>query len=142
MVFPKKSRWNMIFLVLSGKMIFLFPQNMILPLRWKKKDLSQKIHKNIFSSNALIVFSKGLPLGHDLSWYWKMVFFSRKHDILFPGRKAGGDLFQEKHEKMKFSVYTYGCYKRDSVPLYRKKPKIILSQKNTPEGDWRSKLTF
>ena len=26
-VFPKKSHWNMIFLVLSGKMIFLFPRN-------------------------------------------------------------------------------------------------------------------
>ena len=43
MVFPKKSRWNMIFLVLSGKMIFLFPENMILHLRRKMKDdLSQK----------------------------------------------------------------------------------------------------
>ena len=27
MVFPKKSCWNMIFLVLSVKMIFLFPEN-------------------------------------------------------------------------------------------------------------------
>ena len=34
MVFPKK----MIFLVLLGKMIFLFPENMILHLRRKMKD--------------------------------------------------------------------------------------------------------
>ena len=38
MVFPKKLRWNMIFLVLSGKMIFPFPENMILHLRRKMKD--------------------------------------------------------------------------------------------------------
>ena len=52
--FQKKLRWNMIFLVLLGKMIFLFPENMILPLRRKMKDdLSQKIHgKMIVSSNV------------------------------------------------------------------------------------------
>ena len=39
----------MIFLVLSGKMIFLFPENMILLCRRKmKEDLSQeKIHGNM-----------------------------------------------------------------------------------------------
>ena len=38
MVFPKNLRWNMVFLALSGKMIFLFPENTILHLRWKMKD--------------------------------------------------------------------------------------------------------
>ena len=43
MVFPKKSGWNMIFLVLSGKMIFLVPKNITLPLGRKIKDyISQK----------------------------------------------------------------------------------------------------
>ena len=43
MVFPKKLHWNMIFLELTGKMIFLFPENMILFSRRKRKDdLSQK----------------------------------------------------------------------------------------------------
>ena len=28
-VFPKKSHWNMIFLISSGKMTFVFPGNMI-----------------------------------------------------------------------------------------------------------------
>ena len=37
-VFPKNLRWNMIFLVLSGKMIFLFPENNILHVRRKMKD--------------------------------------------------------------------------------------------------------
>ena len=39
----KKSHWNMIFLVLSWKVIFLFPENMTLFFRHKRKDdLSQK----------------------------------------------------------------------------------------------------
>ena len=49
MVFPKKLHWNMIFLVvLFGKMIFLFPENMILFFRRKMKDdLSQKKYMEI-----------------------------------------------------------------------------------------------
>ena len=44
MVFPKKSRWNMNFLVLLGKMTFVFPKNMTLHRgRKMKDDLSQKI---------------------------------------------------------------------------------------------------
>ena len=35
MVFPKKMRWNMIFLVLLGKIMFLFHENMILTLEGK-----------------------------------------------------------------------------------------------------------
>ena len=34
----KKMRWNMVFLVLLGKMIFLFPENMILHVGRKMKD--------------------------------------------------------------------------------------------------------
>ena len=41
MIFPKRLRWNMIFLVLSEKMMFLFPENMILHVgREMKDDLS------------------------------------------------------------------------------------------------------
>ena len=48
MVCPKKLPWNMIFLVLSGKMIFLFPENMILFSRRKMKyHLSQKKYMEI-----------------------------------------------------------------------------------------------
>ena len=55
MVVPKKLHWNMIFLLLLGKMIFLFPENIILFFRQKMKDdVSQKIYENmIFSSNVL-----------------------------------------------------------------------------------------
>ena len=66
----------MIFLVLSGKMIFLFPENMILHVgRKMKDDLSEKIHGNmIFSSNFLKrwSFQKGPSPAHDLSCIiWK-----------------------------------------------------------------------
>ena len=92
MVFPKKLRWNMIFLVLLGKTIFPFPENMILHLiRKMKVDLSLKIHGNmIFSSNLLKrwAFRKG-PRRHIifLALSGKMVFLSRKHDLFSLGRK-------------------------------------------------------
>ena len=48
MVFPKILHLNMIFLVLSRKMIFLFPENMILFFRRRMKDdLSQKKYMEI-----------------------------------------------------------------------------------------------
>ena len=37
MIFPKKSHWNMIFLLSSGKMAFLFPENMIFFL-WTENE--------------------------------------------------------------------------------------------------------
>ena len=83
----------MIFLVLLEKMIFLFPENMILPLRWKMKDdLSQKkkkkkkIHGNmIFSSNVLkrLSFQKVLRETVFPVLSGKMVFFP-EHVIFFP----------------------------------------------------------
>ena len=84
-VFPKKLRLNMIFLVSSGKVIFLFPKNMILPLgRKMKDDLSKKTHGNmIFSSGVLKRWS--FQKGHAGTWpflYYleRWYLFSRKHD--------------------------------------------------------------
>ena len=86
---------------------------------------------------------KGIPFGYDLSCIiWKDGIFFPKTWYFFLGRKVRGDLFQEIHGNMKFYVYTYGCYKRAAVPLCQKKSKMILSHKNTPEGDWRPRLTF
>ena len=59
----KKSRWNMIFLLLSRKIIFIFPENMILALRRKMKDdLLKKIDGNMISSSNVLKrwsFQKG-----------------------------------------------------------------------------------
>ena len=55
-IFPKQLHWNMIFLVLSRKIIFLFSENMMLFFRRKMKDdlSKKKIHGNmIYSSNVL-----------------------------------------------------------------------------------------
>ena len=85
--FQKGPRRDMIFLVLSGKMVF-FPENMIFFLEQKVRDnLSQKIYGNIFS------------------------------------------------------VCTHGCYKHGATPFCQKNSKMVLSRKNTPKGDWRSRLT-
>ena len=70
MIFPKKLHWNMIFLVSSGKMIFLFPENMILFFRRKMKDdLSQKNtwkYDIFFKCSEKMVFPKKL--------HWNMIF--------------------------------------------------------------------
>ena len=85
-------RWNMIFLVLLGKIMFLFLENMILTLGGKWKMIFfKKIQGN------MILFS-GLPKRRSfqegprrdmifLVLSGKMVFFSRKHDIFSLGRK-------------------------------------------------------
>ena len=55
--FPKKSRWNMIFLllsVLSGMIIFLFPKNMILFFKRKYRTS----HKNSWKLDIFCIFSK------------------------------------------------------------------------------------
>ena len=61
----------MIFLVLSGKMIFLFPENMILHLRRKMKDdLSHKNtrkHDSYFKLSGTMVFPKRAAPAHDFS---------------------------------------------------------------------------
>ena len=83
MVFRNKSCRNMIFLVLSGQMIFLFPENMILPQT--ENDLSQKNTRrygSFFKCSEKMVFSKRITLGHDLSCTIpKDGILSQKHDI-------------------------------------------------------------
>ena len=146
MVFPKKSLWNMIFLVLSGKMVF-FPENMILHLRRKMKDdIFQKNSRKydiLFKLSQKMVFSKRAAPGHDLSCIiWKDGILFPKTWYFFLGQKIREDLSQEIHGNMIFSVYTYGCYKRGPTPLCQKKSKMVLFRKNTPKGDWRSRLTW
>ena len=88
MVFPKWSHCNVIFLVLSGKIVFLFPENVILPFRRKMKDdLSQKNTRKydiFFKRSEKMIFLKGPRWDMIfLLLSGKMVFFSRKHDIFY-----------------------------------------------------------
>ena len=146
MVFPKNLRWNMIFLALLGKMIYLFLENRILCLRRKMKDdLAQKIHGNILSSNFLKRWSFQIwPCQHIIFLVSseKIVVFFSKTWYLFPGQKVRGGLSQKLHGNMTFSVYTYGCFKRGVTPLRRKKnqrwsypAKIHLKVIDIPDSD-------
>ena len=77
----------MIFLVILGKMAFLFPENMILFLgRKMKDDLSGK--KNTWKYDILFKCPEEMVFSKRLRWNMiflvlsgKMVFFSQKHDI-------------------------------------------------------------
>ena len=146
MIFPKKLRWNMIFLVLSGKTMFLFPENMIWHLRrTMKDDISQKkIHGNMtFSSNFLKrrSFQKGPR--RDMIFLvlsGKMVFFPQKH-ILSLGRKWEMTFLKKYMEIWYFLCTRTGVTNVVSRPSAKKKSKMVLSRKNTPKGDWRSRLT-
>ena len=133
MVFPKKLRWNLIFLVLSGNIIFLFPENMILPPdgKWKmiflKKSKQKKPSKYdiYFKFTEKMDFSKRIAPGYDFSCtIWKGGIFPRKHGIFSLGRKQQRDnLSQEIHGNMIFSIWyvprlsSKKKFKDDPIPL-------------------------
>ena len=129
MVFPKKSRWNMIFLVLSGKVVFLFPENMVLsPGREMKDDLSPK---NTWKYDIFFKCSEKMVFSKELHWNMiflvlsgKMVFFSPKNDIVSLNGEIRGN--------MTFSVHRHWRHKRGTTPLCPKKIKDgLIPQKNT-----------
>ena len=109
MVFPKKSHWNLIFFLLSGKIIFLFPENMILLPQNGWWSFSKTIHRNmIFSSNVLkrLSFQKGSR--RDMIFLVlseKVVFFSRKHGIFFLGGKWERGTFLKKYKETWYFLF-------------------------------------
>ena len=97
----------------------------------------------IFSSNVLKRWSFQKGPRRDMIFLvlsGKIVFFP-ENMIFFPWAESEGDLSQEIHGNI-FSGYMCGCYKRGATPLSQKKSKMVLSRKNTPKGDQRSRLTF
>ena len=136
MIFPKKSRWNLTFLLLRGNMTFFFPRKYDLSARRKMKDdLSQKNTRKydiFFKCSQKMVFSKRTTPGHDLSCIVsKDSIFSPKACYFFLGQKIRDDLSQETHDGMIFSVYMDRCYGQGALTLCQKKSKTILSCKNT-----------
>ena len=98
MAFSKKLRWNMILLILSGKMIFLFPENIILFFRRKiKDDISQKNTRKydiFFKCSEKMVFQKK---SHQnmiflIVLFGKMIFLFPENMILFFRQKMKDDL--------------------------------------------------
>ena len=135
-----ESHWDMILLVPSGKMIFFFPENMILFYRRKMKDdLSQENtwkYDIFFKCSEKIAFPKKITPEHELSRTIRKdgISFSRKYDI-FSRRKVKDDLSQKIRGNMMFSVYSVKM-----VPFFPtnmkltfqkpvKKSKIIFSRK-------------
>ena len=132
-IFPKKWRWNMIFPVLSGKIMVLFSENMILHLRWKMKDdLSQKIHGNmIFSPNLLKrwSFQKG-SRRNIFVLSGKTVFFSRQN--IFPlGRKWEMNFLNKYTEIWYFLCTRTGVRNVVSRPSAKKIKDGLILQKDT-----------
>ena len=134
MVFPKKLRWNMIFLVLLGKMIFLFPENMILYLRRKMKDdLSQKNTRKydiFFKLAQKMVFRTLFFMYYLERWYFfpeKMIYFPRAES---ERQSVSGNIWKYDIFFVHVRVLQTCCH----APLL-KKLKIVLSHKNTPKGD-------
>ena len=129
MVFPKKSWWNMISLVLSGKMIFLFSENMILPLdgKWKMIFVKKNTRKYdiFFKCSEKMVFSKEIiTLGYDLYCIiWKDGIFSRKHDISSLGRKRGMTFLKKYMEIWYFLCTRTGVTNVVSRPTGKKYPR-------------------
>ena len=128
MVFPKKSHWNMIFLVSSGKMIFLFPKNMIFFFRRKMKDEFLKKYMEIWYF-LQIFWKDGLSkknctgiwfyLYHQKRWH----FFSRIYDnfsIAENGNLVKMVLLFPTHIKLPF------CKKSKDDLLPKNTPKMIL----------------
>ena len=92
MIFPKKRCCNKIFLVLSGKITFLLPENMILHLRRKMKMIFlQKIHGIRYCLQTIwkdgLFKRDGAGTWSFFSYLERWYFFSRKHDIFSLGRK-------------------------------------------------------
>ena len=136
----------MILLVLLGKMIFLFPEHLILHLRRKMKDdLSQKNTRKyniFFKLSEIWSFQKGPPR-HIIFFVLsgKMVFFFPENMIFFPWAESERRSFSENTWKYEiFCVHVRVLQTWHHAPL-PKKSKMVLSRRNTPKGDWRSRLT-
>ena len=126
----------MIFLVLLGKIMFLFLENMILTLGGKWKMIFfKKIQGNM-------IFSSGLPKRRSFQkgpcqdmifivLSGKMVFFSRKHDIFFLGRKPAMT-FLKKYTEIWY-VHVRVCPSLVSRPPVKKNQGWPYPAKTTPK---------
>ena len=160
LIFPKKSLWNTIFLVSSGKMLFLFPEKMILFFRRKMKDdLSQKNawkYDIFFKCSEKVVFPK--------KSHWNMIFLlsSGKMAFLFP--KYMTFFLRTENERWSFSkniwkynvfcmfgkngiffslqIWNYPTVKKAKIIFSRKihlKMMILILEKMILALDWHSR---
>ena len=118
----------MIFLVLFGKIMFLFLENMILTLdrKWKMIFFQKKIQGNM-------IFSSGLPKRRSfqkkkprrdmifLVLSGEMVFFSQKHDLFSLARKPAMTFLKKYMDIWYFLCTSMGVTNLVSRPPAKKK---------------------
>ena len=107
MIFPKNLHWDMIFLVLSGEMIFPFPEYMNLFFGRKMKDDLSEINPlryDIFCKwSGKMVFPKTLHWDMIFLVLWgKMIFLFPGNIILFLRRKMKDHISQKKYMEISF----------------------------------------
>ena len=120
----------MVFLVLlSRKMIFLFPENIVLFFRRKMKDYLSE--KNTWKYDIFFKCLKKMICPKKSHWNMillvlsgKMVFFYQKI-YSFLGQKIKDDHSQEKNGNMIFYVYRHKCYKYDITLLNKIKDNLL-----------------
>ena len=133
MVFPKKSHRNMIFLVLSEKMIFLFPKIWSYSLDTEGKIIFLKKNKKntwkyhiFFRCSEKMVFLKNSRL--NMIFFvitGKMVFlFSRKHDIFSLGGKWRKIIFIKKSVEIWYFLYICAGVTGVTLPTCQKKKDV------------------
>ena len=118
----------MIFLLLSGKMIFLFPENMIFFRHKRKDDLSQKNtwkYCTFFKCSEKMVFPKNSSLNMMFFViYVKMVFlFSRKYGIFSLGGKWKKIIFIKKRVEIWYFMYICVDVTSVTFPSWPKKQR-------------------
>ena len=132
MVFPKKSCWNMIFLTLLGKIMFLFPENDLTPYteneRWwsfSKKYMEIWYFLQTFWNDGL--FKKGRAGTWSFLYYLERWYFFPENTIFFPW--AGGQRRPFSRNTWKYDIFVWAlqtwCH-----ALLPKKSKMVLSRKN------------
>ena len=135
------------FLYYRERSCFFFPKIWSYTLGGKLKMIfPKKIHGNmIFPSSFLKRWSFQKGPHQEMTFLvlsGKMVFFSRKHDIFSLGRKWEMTFLKKDMEIWYFPCTRTGVTNAVSRPsVKKKKSKMVLSRKNTPKGDWRSRLT-
>ena len=122
----------MIFLVLFGKIMFLFLENMILTLdrKWKMIFFQKKKYKEIWYFPQVFrkegLFKKKKKPRRDMIFLvlsGKMVFFSRKHDIFSLARKPAMTFLKKYMDIWYFLCTSMGVTNLVSRPPAKKKIK-------------------
>ena len=138
MVFPKKSRWNIIFLsciIEKDDISFSRKYDFTPDGKWKMIFL-KKIHENmIFSSNVLKsgLFRKCRAGTWFLSYYLeKWYFFSRKHDIFSLGGTREMTLLKKFME-----IWYFLCTQRAGVTKVAPRPSV---KKKNQRWSYRAKI--